>query len=149
MKGLGFTFEDPTVCQDVMAAALSSLPHPAPRFIVISTTGLTQGMTDVPCLLKPLYRYMLDVPHEDKLKAEQLLEQNTSINEKTIIRPAMLTDGKARGWATAPGVSSSRCNAQEGICRGYTISRRDVGEFVAKQAIQGSQWVNKTVVISN
>jgi len=90
---------------------------------------------------------MLHVPHEDKLKAEQLLEQNTSINEKTIIRPAMLTDGKARGWATAPGVSSSRCNAQEGICRGYTI--RDVGEFVAKQAIQGSQWVNKIVVISN
>ena len=149
MKGLGFTFEDPTVCQDVMANALSSLPHPAPRFIFISTTGLTRGMTDVPCLLKPLYRYLLHVPHEDKLKAEQLLDQNTSIKEKTIVRPAMLTDGKARGWATAPGASSSHCNAQEGICRGYTISRRDVGEFVAKQAIQGSQWVNKTVVISN
>lgn len=87
--------------------------------------------------------------HEDKLKAEQLLEQNTSIKDKAIIRPTMLTDGKARGWATAPGVSSSHCNAQEGICRGYTFSRRDVGDFVAKQAIQGSQQVNKTVVISN
>jgi len=60
----------------------------------------------------------------------------------------MLTDGKASGWGTAAG-SSSLCNAQEGICRGCTINRRDVGECFAKQAIQGSQWVNKTVVISN
>ncbi len=125
---------------------LQYLPR-APRFIFISTTGLTRGMTDIPCLLRP----SIDAACTPwgQAKAEQLLEQNTSIKEKTIIRPTMLTDGKARGWGTAAGNSSSHCNAQEGICRGYTINRRDVGEFVAKQTIQGSQWVNKTVVISN
>lgn len=102
-------------------------------------------MTDVPYLLKPLYRYVLHVPHADKQKAEQLLQQNTQMKEKIVVRAALLTDGKGRGW----GDSSSQCIAQEGKCRGYTISRRDVGEFVATQAVQGANWVNKSVVTSN
>ena len=85
------------------------------------------------------------MPHADKQKAEQLLQQNTQVKEKVVVRAALLTDGKGRGW----GDSSSHCIAQEGKCRGYTISRRDVGEFAATQAVQGANWVNKSVVISN
>ena len=134
-----------------MATILLSLPQPAPRIIFVSTTGVGQGMTDVPCLLKPLYQYVLHVPHADKEKAEQLLQQNTEVHEKIVIRPALLTDGSGRGWGESGNAneSSSYCIAQEGKCRGYTISRKDVGEFVATQAVQGSQWVNKSVVISN
>lgn len=108
-------------------------------------------MSDVPWLLRGMYRYALHVPHADKQQAEQLLQQSSDIKEKIVIRAALLTDGKGRGWGEAGGAadSSSHCIAQEGKSRGYTISRRDVGEFVATQAAQGSQWVNKSVVLSN
>ncbi len=147
------TLEDPKVCQDVMAAVLEPLPSPAPRIIFISTTGVDAGMTDVPCLMRPIYRYVLHVPHADKQKAESLLEQKPEVKERIIVRAAALTDGTSRGWGQsvdAPHPSpSSHCIAQEGKSRGYTISRRDVGEFVAMQAAQTSKWVNKSVVISN
>ena len=85
------------------------------------------------------------MPHADKHKAEQLLQENTQVKEKIVVSAALLTDGESRGW----GDSSSYCIAQEGKCRGYTISRRDVGEFVATQAVRGGTWVNKSVVISS
>ena len=150
-KGLGFTLDDPTICQDVMRVVLSSVQHPAPRIVFISTTGLTPGMLDVPWLLRPLYRWMLHVPHQDKYQAENLLQASTVVKEKIVVRAALLTDGKARGWGTgAPdSIANSHCIAQEGRCRGYTISRRDVGDFVANQTVQDTRWVGKDVVLSN
>lgn len=148
-KGLGFTLDDPSVCQDVMAVVLSSLSHPSPRIVFISSTGIGEDMSDVPWLLRYIYRWAGHVPHQDKRKAEQLLQESTVVREKTVIRPALLSDSKARGWGTASDTATSHCIAQEGKCRGYTISRRDVGEFVANQAAQGTQWVNKSVVLSN
>ena len=75
------------------------------------------------------------------------------MQEKLVVRAALLTDGKSRGWGDSGGAldssASSHCVAQAGKCRGYTISRRDIGEFVAIQAVQGSHWVNKSVVLSN
>ena len=149
-KGLGFILDDPTICQDVMKLVLSSVQHPAPRIVFISTTGLTADMLDVPWLLRPLYRWMLHVPHQDKRQAEHFLQASTVVTQNIVVRAALLTNGKARGWGTAAdSVASSHCIAQEGRSRGYTISRRDVGDFVANQTVQGAQWVNKEVVISN
>ena len=99
---------------------------------------------------------MLHVPPEDKNKAEHLSQYAL---ERILIWPVLLTDActKPQGWETAvsshsaPGSASICCVAGRArqISRGYVNSRQDVGGLVAKQAVQGPQWVNKSAVISS
>ena len=47
---------------------------PQPRIITISSTGLTKtSHAALPLPLKPLYGYLLAVPHKDKVGAERLI----------------------------------------------------------------------------
>ncbi|RPA75704.1 hypothetical protein BJ508DRAFT_365466, partial [Ascobolus immersus RN42] len=72
------TVDDPHVCEGSITAILSTIKTKLaedatrrPPFIsVISTTGLDPQVNDVPLLLKPLYSWLLAVPHEDKKKLE-------------------------------------------------------------------------------
>ena len=84
-----------------------------------------------------------------QLKAEQLLEQDTSIKEKTIMGPTVLTDGSASGWGTAAG-SSSHCNAQDGLSRGCTINHscRDVDDFLPRKQSRAHNGSTRLFVMS-
>ncbi|CAZ81836.1 unnamed protein product [Tuber melanosporum] len=133
-------------------------PTPAtqPRLVVISSNGLgPQGHADLPLALKPLYGWLLKEPHEDKEEMEREVHAAAGIrhvdfnpdgkNEGrlgnvVIVRPALLTDGVAKGEEGA-------VRAGERLERCWTVSRKDVGWFVAGQCLTGDQWRNKGVTV--
>jgi hypothetical protein len=54
--------------------ALETLPSPDVKIIVLSSTGLTRAShARLPLLLKPLYAYLLALPHRDKLGMEKAI----------------------------------------------------------------------------
>ncbi|KAE9394885.1 hypothetical protein BT96DRAFT_923223, partial [Gymnopus androsaceus JB14] len=129
---------------------------PQPKLITISSSGLTHsGHADLPMLLKPLY-LALGVPHKDKLGAERAiaycagwkwdtetdgpgddfigegwkeregLPAAGTLKGVLVIRPALLTDGNC--------LADSKKDAyrvKEEEIGGWTVSRKDVGHFVA------------------
>ena len=45
-----------------------------PKFVIVSSTGLTKASHDnLPILFKPLYSWLLQIPHADKLGLERIL----------------------------------------------------------------------------
>ncbi|KAF8470823.1 hypothetical protein BDZ91DRAFT_551310 [Kalaharituber pfeilii] len=134
-------------------------PTTQPRLVVISSNGLGhQGHSDLPWLLKPLYGWLLKEPHADKEEMERLVNigagikhvdfnplgvQDTKLQlgNVVIVRPALLTEGIEKGTA----------NIREGerLSGAWTVSRKDVGAFIAKEcALPDSQWRNKGVTIA-
>ena len=52
------------------------MPHfeQEPKFIFVSSTGLTKAShAELPILLKPLYSWLLQIPHADKLGLERIV----------------------------------------------------------------------------
>jgi len=132
---------DSTVCAEginTIITAISQVAHPPQRLISVSTTGLSVTR-DVPLLLVPLYHWLLAEPHVDKAKMEKAIinaETEGVIKEFIIVRAALLTDGpKTEKYRTGEGLL------------GYTVSRQDVGHFVA-QNIESKEWVGRFPVIA-
>lgn len=157
---------------------LETLPTPHPNLIVISSSGLTRiGHEQLPFLLKPLYSYLLAVPHADKCGAEEVLahcagwEWETvdspgtevldgdwkasadlpapgTLKNVVVIRPALLTDGACRADA-----SESRGEpyevAEEELAGRWTVSRQDVAHFVVEKVVrEWDEWKGKRVSIA-
>ncbi|KAJ3046970.1 hypothetical protein HK097_000355 [Rhizophlyctis rosea] len=144
-----------------------ALPHP--HLIVLSSNGLgSQGYQDLPLLWKPLYGWLLQDPHADKEIMEWIIfsaakgshpdayvqefgEKNASadavavktglgsgwLKKFTVVRPAFLTDGKVTGTY----------RAGERVQGTYTISRKDIGHFVAERVVGKEEWVGKAVTV--
>ena len=148
---------------------LETLPTPRPNFIVISSAGLTHaGHERLPWQLKPLYRYLLTVPHADKCGAEAVLahcagwtwdERDNpgtevldrdwkasrdlpgpgTVQNVVVVRPALLTDGICRADQEKKRHTGEQYTVEEGDLRGrWTISRRDVAHFVVERVIRFS-----------
>ncbi|ORE14035.1 hypothetical protein BCV71DRAFT_150285, partial [Rhizopus microsporus] len=133
----------PDLCRDTMTVFLEvvdRLPEEdrPKRLVVVSTTGL-DGMSEVPYLFRPMYRFLLHEPHMDKLELEKLVtgEKNKHIHNWILVRPSLLTDGGLKG----------KYRAKEGIS-GYTISRKDVGHFLLHQCLEEDKWLRKKVVVT-
>jgi len=78
---------------------------------------------------------MLHKPHADKIAMENAITSYP--HEWIIIRGALYTDGKKTG--------KYRVGETE---VGYTISRRDVADFIEKECIDGDgKWLGKRPVI--
>ncbi|KAI5779361.1 hypothetical protein EDC01DRAFT_314660 [Geopyxis carbonaria] len=164
-----FTLDDPSVCAEGMASVLAAMAttHPgAPPFVVVvSTTGLAEGgVRDVPLPLVPLYHWMLAVPHQDKKLMEERMMAGVGAGDGwVIVKPTLLTDGKARGEegglkAGYDGrAKGGRWGGGEGVGAGmgYTISREDVGNWIweecikVKEGAQGGEWRGKRVRLAN
>lgn len=124
----GIVNDNPTVCADgmkavsqVYAEATESIELPK-NIIAVSTTGLVKGMTDVPFLLKPLYK-LLHGPHVDKRNMEANLASISGVRS-TVVRPTLLTDGEG---------STTVRSGPEAI--GYSVSRQSVGWYIADNLI--------------
>ena len=144
--------------------ALLALPAnvPQPRLIVVSSNGLgKQGHALLPYLMRPLYSYLLPVPHKDKeqmeihlhhlagLKSDDFnptpdaaLVAQPKIKQLIIIRPALLLDGKA----------TKKIRVDENLTGGYSISRADVGFFIYNSCLGGpedkGQYTGKAVTLA-
>ncbi|KAK4053995.1 hypothetical protein OIO90_003640 [Microbotryomycetes sp. JL221] len=164
------TLTDPTICADSMKTLLqviSQIPTIEPLTIsVISTTGISSTTQDVPGMMKPLYKYGLHIPHQDKQEMERLL---TCFSLKKlnwiIVRPSLLTD-------STPVKPQSSCPTQkvkpikvgwegstQGPAVGYSISRDDVGKWLFETLIEpttvtqhghvNSEWFGRKVSITH
>ncbi|KAG8895656.1 hypothetical protein FRB99_000398 [Tulasnella sp. 403] len=155
----GFFIHPPNLCTTALLNTLSAYPNPSsgiqPRFIVITSSGITQSShDDLPCVMKPMYSVLLKSPHEDKLGMEKLLHHSSGssaawteagpkeeilapgweakvgetgwLKHLVIIRPSFLTDGPETGLY----------QVGEDLKKRYTISRRDVAHFVAGALVE-------------
>lgn len=146
---------------------------PTPRIITLSSTGLTHDAhAALPLVLKPLYGYLLDIPHKDKLGAERAIAHLTgwkwdddepgtdimgeqwterkglpapgALKEVLVVRPALLTDGICRA-----DENKDAYRVKETELGGYTISRKDVAHFIADAALnRWNEFSNKIVNIA-
>jgi hypothetical protein len=139
-------WSDPTLCADTMKTLLTAVEQLPPsqrprRLVVISTTGIEEKWNDVPLLFRPMYYYLLEVPHEDKRVMEKVIrERSVDVFPKVItLRPSLLTDG-----------SRTEGNVRIGVdIVGYTISREDTGVVTFNLCgKEGDEFVNKTVCAS-
>lgn len=153
ISGIGVPPTGPEITTCTTAAtnilsALPSLPSPSdgkkPLLIALSTTGISNGPRDVPLLFAPLYHYLLANPHRDKRNMEKAILEHT--DRFVIVRPSLLTNGKALGG------TKIRVGTEERPAVGYTISREDVGRWVFENLVQGDQgpeYVGKKVIITH
>lgn len=132
----GATFSGQGICENSMSIlvdAVGELPQSErpKRLIVVSSTGVDDDR-DYPLVLVPLYKLVLHTPHEDKRKMEHIMKTQTVIPEVISVRGAVYTDGSLTG----------KYRVGEDVT-GYTISRADVGHFVATECVGSDKWVNK------
>lgn len=149
---------DPTICQTAGATLLQALtelkPTKKPLLINVSTTGIwPKGMpSDLPLLYRPLYPWLLHVPHEDKRVWEQILaehmqrpEAERGVQNFVHIKPSLLADGDGKG------LDAVRQGIDEDPAVGYWIQRGDVGVFVFERLIKEGvkeSWLNKSLSLT-
>jgi len=163
-----FTIDQPTICSDstnVMLTALHELEREQklsvrPFYAVVSTTGISPRR-DVPWLFVGLYYWALHVPHMDKKAmedagVEEAMKRDGVLSGFTTIRASLLTDGAKKGldavkvgWEKHPGDVNGEQGPGPAI--GYTISRRDVGNWMFERLVKGSamEWNRRMVTVTH
>lgn len=155
------TLTDTTICQDAGATILQAVKEVTPEsetsqkpvLINVSTTGISPpGVPrDIPFIYIPFYRWALHVPHVDKAVLEEKLQEHMQLPEPhrglsayVNVKPTLLFDGPGRG------VEAIRTGIDEKPAIGYTIQRKDVGEFMFEKLVKGvpAEWRNKGVSIT-
>ena len=108
-----------------------------PVLVAVSSTGILSTRDVLPLPLKPLYRSLLHQPHQDKIEMENIISQEYTPRNWILVRPALYTNGAVTG------------KYQVGeMVKGYTISRKDVADFIVKQCIDGEgKWLGKRPVV--
>ncbi|KAG6331250.1 hypothetical protein ID866_7835, partial [Astraeus odoratus] len=166
----GFVISPPNLVTQALLNCLQTLPTPTPKIIVISSTGLTRAShKSLPLPLKPMYGYLLQVPHKDKCGAEEVLAHcadwpwdardsagpdilgtdwekrvpgRGQLKSLVVVRPALLTDGNCRADATPAGGNAYR--VKDGDLEGsWTVSRRDVAHFLVEVVKDWGKWEGK------
>lgn len=144
------TLTDPSICQDGMASVLQCANQvygevdgakTGPLIVAVSTTGISDQGRDIPLAVIPLYHWMLPVPHHDKKAMENALKG--SGRKFVIVRPSLLTNGEALGvQRIREGIEGEK------FAIGYTISRKDVGNWIFERCIKGQELDGKAVGIT-
>ncbi|KAH7904801.1 hypothetical protein BJ138DRAFT_1119072 [Hygrophoropsis aurantiaca] len=173
----GFVISPPNLVTQSLLNTLNTLPTPHPKIITISSTGLTRvSHATLPLPLKPVYGYLLTVPHKDKCGAEQVIAHCAGwswdkadspgsevmgdrweervparglLKDIVVVRPALLTDGDC--CAEKAGKNGSMAyRAQEGdMKKSWTISRKDVAHFLVEGVVKNwNEWVGKCVSVA-
>ncbi|EJU01196.1 hypothetical protein DACRYDRAFT_116982 [Dacryopinax primogenitus] len=148
----------------ILLSVLQDLNRPGLRLVIISTMGLGEKYKELPFLLRGLfYGWLLKDAHIDKEALEYLSLRSSKyptpahtppevaipssaaslrsdwLDELVIVRPALYTDGNEvpEKVRAAPVVKGS-----------YTISRKDVGGFIARECLKGeNKWIGENGVV--
>ncbi|KAF8163703.1 hypothetical protein B0H34DRAFT_651415 [Crassisporium funariophilum] len=177
----GMVINPPNLVTQSLFNALITMPQtsPQPRIIAISSTGLTRtSHAALPLPLKPLYGYLLRVPHKDKVGVERLVSHCAGWpwNSKDDGEPG--EDIMGPDWTHRLGLPAAaslkrvlvirpafltdgECIAEtqpqggapyrvsEGELGGWTISRKDVAHLVADAVLnRWDEYENKCVSIA-
>ncbi|KAJ5552623.1 hypothetical protein N7494_002001 [Penicillium frequentans] len=129
----------------------------APRVMVISGTGIKEGLNDVPYLFKKMYDVLLPIPHEDKKQMERLLEterkqrQSLLVGGLIIVRPSFM-EGDHK--IAAPGVDDRyeklKVGTEKKPAVGYMIPRAWVGRWMFEEVVKtgGGKWVGEGAILT-
>ena len=135
LHGLDWTNGSGTVAK-VVVESVRGLPSP-PVIIATSSTGILSTSNQLPLLFKPFYKTLLHKPHIDKINMENAIAEGYVPDKWILIRGALYTDGQRTG--------KYRVGESE---VGYTISRRDVADFIVKECITSEdKWLGKRPVV--
>ncbi|OTA60054.1 NAD(P)-binding protein [Hypoxylon sp. EC38] len=156
------TIDDPQVCQKGMAALLEAIAKLRreydglteaqrwrPRIVVVSTCGISKAGRDFPLATLPIYKFMLKVPHVDKVEMERLLVGGAAEKEGygytySIVRPSLLNDD-------AQPERRIRAGVDDKPPVGYAISRDDTGRWIFENLLDRESkdgYENKIVTIT-
>lgn len=120
----------------------------SPRFVGISSTGLSTTGRDVAIPMLPVYRILLVPMHADKRKMEAAIMQSGL--RWCIVRPSHLTDGESKGLKSVKvGVEVVNKDGKAELIKreiGYSIRREDVGLWIFEELISGGgkgEWESK------
>lgn len=93
--------------------------------MAITSSGLgSEGWHRLPYALRPLYAWALPAAHEDKERMQEVLR--TSGLDVTLVQPAFLLDGEAKGSPIA--------QVREALLGACTIRRAGVGDVMFQQS---------------
>lgn len=150
-------------------------PATQPKLIAISSTGVTKAShKGLPLPMKPLYSWLLTPAHVDKFCMERVLAhcagmqfenenyqtdllpqgwqrlegmpEPGSLKKIIILRPAGLTDGSAKADEKELKSAPYKIHKGDKGRVGWTISRRDVGHFIAGNALENwTEWEGERV----
>ncbi|KDR73735.1 hypothetical protein GALMADRAFT_72063 [Galerina marginata CBS 339.88] len=177
----GFVIEPANLVTQSLFNALTTMPKtgPQPRIITISSTGLTRtSHAALPLPLKPLYGYLLAVPHKDKVGAERLVAhcagwpwnaKDDGEPDEAMMGPDWKTcEGLPEAGslkrvlvirpalltdgeclAEKPGKSGGAYRVSEEELGAWTVSRKDVAHFIADAVLnRWAEFENKCVSIA-
>lgn len=165
-----FPLTNPTICEDTINAmykALSNLSLSSgrpitkssigekPLLVVVSTAGCGR-QRGIPLPIYLPYHYFLSSPLADKKRMEELVfaDKGAHFRDFVVLRPLILTDGEAKGdgglrvgWEW--GVKNEAAKTKEpGLEVGYSVSRRDVGNWTFEKVIVQGGWEGKCVYLT-
>ncbi|EIW84749.1 hypothetical protein CONPUDRAFT_134666 [Coniophora puteana RWD-64-598 SS2] len=177
----GITFSTPNTVTQCLLNVFATLPldDPQPRVITISSNGLThKSHSALPLALKPIYGWMLQMPHRDKCGAEEVtahcagwewdprdspgadilgekwearLPGRGEVKGVVVVRPALLSNGECMGdkGPRRCGKPPYRVKAEGDVSGAWTISRKDVAHFMVEGIMKNwSEWEGKRVSIA-
>ncbi|KAG9238225.1 hypothetical protein BJ875DRAFT_70994 [Amylocarpus encephaloides] len=141
--------ENPTLCHDVIHNLISTLKSRGgagngPHLVTIGTTGISNLGRDYPLLLTLVYKVLLHEAHRDKGNMENLVatslrrsgsEGSGPLRAYTIVHASLLTGGNMLGMEKVRSEIEGDKWSRNAI--GYTISRRDVGNWIFEDVIRG------------
>ena len=144
------------VCTEAILATQRAIVQsgaPVPKFVVMSSTGLTrQSKAVMPLLLRPLYGWALHLAHEDKRGLEAVIHHGIGIPYEEGETPgeAILPAGwkeslPAAGWAKhsviirasllTSGEVTGKYRAAVGDFKSWKVTRKDVAHFIAEELL--------------
>lgn len=105
----GAVIEPRNLCTQSILNVLCNMPplEQGPKFIFVSSTGLTKASHEnLPILFKPLYSWLLQIPHADKLGLERILHYAAGKSwADPEPEPEIMNGGAGGGveWKSRPG----------------------------------------------
>lgn len=109
----GAVIEPRNLCTQSSLNVLCNMPHleKEPKFVIVSSTGLTKASHEnLPILFKPLYSWLLQMPHADKLGLERILHYAAGKPwADSEPEPEIMNGGAGGGvdWKSRPGLPSA------------------------------------------
>jgi len=178
----GFVLDPPNLVAMCFLNLITTMPQPSEanpnqlKMIVITSLGLTPSThQSLPLLLRPVYSYLLDQPHKDKLGVERLafhcmgrewptgvpepaenimgsdwanregLPKFGSFSNVIIVRPALLTDGECVADKLEHAGKKKPYRVGSEEISGYTVSRKDVAHFIVEDALKNWEKYRDTI----
>lgn len=128
----------------------------APRVCVISGTGIKKGLNDVPFWFKLMYDTLLPIPHKDKMRMEELLQEESDkvdsllVGGLVVVRPSFLSGEHVIPVGEADRYHKLRVGSEVDPAVGYLVPKTSIGRWIYEEVVKkgGDEWVGKGAILT-